>query len=346
MLNSANTRSIAHVRSLNVPLHYVQAWVVTIGMGLSGQAYAATEWIAVTPWPQNNYHAVNLQTFANKVKEVTGGEVTIRVHTGGDLGLKGPELLNATRDGIVQISDMLLTQQVGEEPLLGLESVPYLTRSFEELAILQKHVKPYYHEIAGENNQKFLYFTPWPGQGLFSKTEVTDLADMKNMKVRTVEKNGTDFFNAMDAIAIQMPWGEVIPGLASGAIQGVSTSSPSATDGKFWEFIDYYNRFNWQSASQAVSVNLDAWEALTSTQREQIENIAAELQPLFWEIAQNEDSANIARLQESGMTVTLPSETLSQQLTEAAEPLWGEFIKRVGGPAQSIIDDYRQEANR
>lgn len=318
----------------------------TIALLGSSPTYASTDWIAVTPWPQNNYHARNLQKFAEKVDEVTNGEIKITVHTGGDLGLKGPELLAATRDGIVQISDLLLTQQVGEEPLLGLESVPYLTRNFQELALLQKHAKPYYDEIAQNNNQKFLYLVPWAGQGLFSKTQVNSLEDVHRMKVRTVEKNGTDFFNAMNATAIQMPWSEVVPGLASGAIQGVSTSSPSAVDGKFWEFVDFYNRLNWQSASQAVSINLDAWNEITEEQREKISALAAQLQPSFWDTAQAEDDDNIAQMQANGMTITEPSAEFAQELSSVAEPLWQNFIQQVRGPSQVIIEGYRQEANR
>jgi len=312
----------------------------------AGAARAATDLTVVTVWPQNNYHVKNLEQFAQKVREVTRGEVTLTIHSGGSLGLKGPELLGSLRDGIVDMADMLITQQVGEEPLLGLEAVPYLTRSLDELALLQEVARPYYDKIAARNNQKILYLVPWPGQGLFSKASTDGIAGFQGIKVRTVERNGTDLFKALGAAPIQMPWGEVIPALASGAIDGVSTSSPSGVDGKFWEFLGYFNRMNWQVASQAVSVNLDAWKRLSREHQQAIEDAARALQPKFWQVADAEDKANIDVLMKNNIQVTSPSEALAAALTQAAQPLWDAFAQRVGPEARSIIAEYRAKTGR
>jgi len=313
---------------------------------VAGTAQATTDWTVVTVWPKNNYHIKNLEQFAQKVREATRGEVTLSIHSGGDLGLKGPELLGSLRDGIVDMADMLITQQVGEEPLLGLEAVPYLTRSLEELAVLQEVARPYYDKIAARNNQKILYLVPWPGQGLFSKASTDQMAGFQGIKVRTVERNGTDLFKALGAAPIQMPWGEVIPALASGAIDGVSTSSPSGVDGKFWEFLGYFNRMNWQVASQAVSVNLDAWNRLAPEHQRAIEAVARALQPQFWQVADAEDKANITVLVKNNIRVTSPSDALAAALTKAAQPLWEAFAQRVGTDAQNIIAAYRAKTGR
>ncbi len=320
--------------------------VLACALGAAGSAALAADWIAVTAWPQSNFQARSLQAFAAEVEKATQGEVKIKVHTGGDLGLKGPELLGAVRDGIVPMADMLLSQQVGDAPLLGLESVPYLTRNLDELAVLQKHALPYYQKLAEQNNQKFLYFVPWPGQGLFTKQPAETIAQLKGVKIRTIDKNGTDFFKALGGVPIQMPWGEVVPALASGAIQGVTTSSPSGVDGKFWEFVGHFNRINWHSSSDAVSVNLDAWNDLKPEQRQAIEEVAARMQPQFWATARDEDSRNAKQLADNGIKVIEPSAQMAEELTRTAEPLWQGFAKAVGPDAQRIIEAYRQESGR
>lgn len=320
--------------------------ILGAAMSVGSTATAATEWTTVTVWPESNYHVKALRQFAEGVTKVTNGEVKMVVHSGGDLGLKGPELLAAVRDGIVQVADMLMTQQVGQAPLLGLESVPYLTRNYQELAQLQKIAIPYYQKIAEKNNQKFLYFLPWPGQGLFSKAPSNTIDGFKKIKVRTVDKNGTDFFSALGSTPIQMPWGEVVPALASGAIDAVTTSSPSGVDGKFWEFLKHFNRLNWQSASQAISVNRDAWNKISPKNQKAIEALAAELQPKFWAMAAEQDRQALETLKKNNMQVIDPDAALSAALTKAAEPLWADFIKRVGPDAEKIIKEYRQVSGR
>src|SRR3954468_23055800 len=86
-------------------------------------ASAATSLDLATVWPDGNFHTTNAKKFADEVGKVTGGEVKITVHAGGSLGFKGPEQLRAVRDGLVPLADILNIQQVGDEPMLGTESI-------------------------------------------------------------------------------------------------------------------------------------------------------------------------------------------------------------------------------
>ena len=60
---------------------------------------------------------------------------------------------------------------------------------------------------------------------------------------------------------VQIPWGETVPALASGAVVGVTTSSVSGVDGKFWEFLKYFYRTNHVWSSQILTVNNDCWKS-------------------------------------------------------------------------------------
>jgi TRAP-type C4-dicarboxylate transport system substrate-binding protein len=319
----------------------VAAAAVTMALSLPQIAAAAEEWDLPLAWPLGNFHVTNAQTFADEVKAATGGEVVITVQPGGILGYKGPEMLGVVRDGLVPIGDVLLNQQVGEEAFLGIESVPYLASGFTEVRALQTFSRPIYEEIARKHNQKILYIVPWPGQNVYSKTEVKTIADLKGLKIRTVDKNGTEFFGKLGASPTQLPWGEVVPSLASGAINGVTTSSSSGVDGKFWEFLKYVNQFHWQSASNMVNVNLDAWNKLSPEHQSTIENLASKLEARFWEAAIDEDKAKLAVLAENGVQISTPDPALKGDLVAVAERMWGEFIADVpeAGP---VIAAYRK----
>lgn len=70
---------------------------------------AKTKWNANSVWPPKNQHSVGLEEFAKKVNAATKGELELVVHSGGALGYKGPELLKVVRDGLVPVSDMLIS---------------------------------------------------------------------------------------------------------------------------------------------------------------------------------------------------------------------------------------------
>ncbi|EKX58737.1 TRAP transporter solute receptor [Rhodobacter sp. AKP1] len=302
-------------------------------------AWAETKWDMSIVWPEGNFHTQNAMAFADAVKEATDGEVVITVHSGGALGIKGPEGMAAVRDGLVPIAEILLNQQVGEAPVLGIETLPFLAPTMADLALLHKFYRPKLDEVAAGMNQKILYMVPWPGQAVFAPNAINTVEDLKGLTIRVVDSNGNDFFGALGATPIQMPWGEVVPSLAAGTIKGVTTSSSSGVDGAFWEFTKYMSTFNWQASSNIMSVNLDAWNALPLETRQKIEETAAGLEGQFWLNSRAEDAKKIATLKENGVEVSAPSPELSAALLEKALPLWDAYKTRVP-EAAPIIDAY------
>ena len=318
----------------------VIAFTATCALAFAATAASAeTAWDMSIVWPEGNFHTQNAMAFAEGVKEATDGEVVITVHSGGALGIKGPEGMAAVRDGLVPIADILLNQQVGEAPVLGIETLPFMAPTMAELALLHKFYRPKLEEIAESMNQKVLYMVPWPGQAVYSPNKIETLDDMKGLTIRVVDANGTAFFEALGATPIQMPWGEVVPSLAAGTIKGVTTSSSSGVDGAFWEFTKNMSTFNWQASSNIVSVNLDAWNDLPLETQTKIEELAEQMEGQFWLNSRAEDAKKIATLKEHGMDVSAPSPELQAALLEKALPLWEEFKTRVPDAAP-VIDAY------
>ena len=189
-----------------------------IALGAASLAQAQTKLDLSTVWPDSNFHTANVKRYAEEVAKATGGQVQITVHAGGSLGFKGPEHLRAVRDGLVPMADVLNNQQIGDEPLFGLESLPFLIGNQDDMRALQKHTRPIYDQVAARNNQKILYIVPWPTQYLHMKAKADTLDGLKGIKVRVPDRNAADMLNAAGMAGILIPWGETIPALASGAV--------------------------------------------------------------------------------------------------------------------------------
>src|SRR5215213_11113544 len=146
-------------------------------------AAAQVKWDLSTVWPETNFHTQNARRFADEVKKATNGAVEITVKSGGQLGFKGPEQLRAVRDGLVPMADILNIQQVGDEPVMGVEGIPFISNNVEELKVLHKYLRPEYEKVALKNNQTILYMVPWPTQYLHLKVKAESLDALKNIKI-------------------------------------------------------------------------------------------------------------------------------------------------------------------
>ncbi|MFK5980810.1 MAG: TRAP transporter substrate-binding protein [Rhizobiaceae bacterium] len=314
-------------------------------MALTNSLHAA-EWDLPLTWGDGNFHVKNAHTFAKVVEQVTGGDVKINIHSGGSLGFKGPEMLTAIRDGLIPIGDILLSQQTGERKILGIEAQPFMVHSLDELAVLHKHFKAQLDKVAADYNQKILYIVPWPKQYVYTKITAKSVSDFKGIKIRTFNSATTDMFNRIGMTSVQLPWGEVVPSLAAGTINSVTTSASAGVDGKFWEFLKVMYPTSHVWGSNVVSVNLDAWKALSDKNRSAIESVAALLQPVFWEVSRAEDEAKVKVLKKNGIEVGDITPEMLAKMQQLTGSMTDEYIKDVGESARTIIEAFKQEVGR
>ncbi len=317
-----------------------------LSVSLTATALAETEWDLPLAWPDGNFHVENAKTFAKVVGQVTGGEVTINIHPGGSLGFKGPEMLNAVGDGLVPVGEMLLNQQVGERKILGLETQPYIIEDLDQLAVFHKHFRPAIEGVAAEYNQRVLYVVPWPRQYVYTKMEARGVADLAGIKIRTYNDTTTEMFNRIGMTSVQLPWGEVVPSLAAGTIDAVTTSASSGVDGKFWEFLTHMYPTSHVWSSNMVSVNLDAWNDLTAGQRDAIEAAARMLEPVFWQVSKAEDAAKSRILNERGVALGEVTAAMLADMQAATEPMLAEALAELGDAGEAIVDGFLQEIGR
>lgn len=290
--------------------------------------------------PEGNFQVENAKEFAEAVKTATGGEVTITVNAAGSLGFKGPDQLGAVRDGLVDMADINISQQVGLNPLFGAEGVPFLVSSMDELKDYHAFLRPEFQKLAQRYNQKILYMVPSPAQYVYLKEKIDNIEGFSGIPVRGADKNTVDIITAIGMAGVVMPWGELLPALASGRVDGVATSATSGVDGKFWEFLDYIYPTNHTWGSNAVTINLNTWSKISEKNREAIKRVAVELEPKFWETSMQGDLDSIKSMSENGMTLVPLSNELLGQIADKAATVQAAFFQRVP-EALPIVEAYK-----
>lgn len=307
---------------------------------------AKTTWNANSVWPPNNHHTIGLEEFAAKVKAATNGELEIQVSAGGALGYKGPELLKAVRDGLVPLSDMLVSGVAGDEKLFQLVTLPFLVLDFQEAKLLNETARPYFDKAAAKWGQKILYIAPWPGAGLWTKRKIATVEDMKGLKTRTYDKNGALVVEATGGTPYALPFSEVYSSLATGLIDSVITSTPTGVDGKFWEVLKYYHPMNITVATDMVNVNLAAFNKLDKATQEALIKAGQEMEAAMWAKVVEIDKEKEAICNQNGIETVPASKELLKSLSAVTEGIRNDWLKDAPPDARKIIEEFNQKVQR
>lgn len=311
------------------------------------KAAEPVKWVANSVWPPNNHQSIGLLEFADKVKEVTNDKVELSVQTGGALGYKGPELLKVVRDGLVPVSDILTSGVAGDEPLFGVVTLPFLIQSFEEGKILNDIARPYFDKVAEEKwGQKILYIAPWPAAGLWSKDEIKSVDEMKGLKTRTYDKNGALVIEAAGGTPYPLPFSEVYSSLATGVIDSVLTSTPTAVDAKFWEVLKYYAPINVTMATDLVTVNLKAFNELDKETQDALIKAGKEMEEAMWDKVAALDKEKETMCNENGLATVKPSKEFLNDLSEITKDIRAEWLKDAPVEAKEIVEKFNKQVGR
>ncbi|MAL97722.1 MAG: C4-dicarboxylate ABC transporter substrate-binding protein [Alteromonadaceae bacterium] len=318
----------------------------TSALALAGTAaLAETKWDMSTAWGPNNFQAESAIAFADAVRDATDGSVDITVHLSGDTGVKITEKLAAVETGIVQMADMLLFLQAGEEPFLGIDTLPYLIQGQDEMKVWLETAGPTYDEIFARRNQKVLYYVPWPSPGVYSTKPIVSAGDLAGQRIRAFNATSFTLLEKMGAAPVELPFEDLATAVAAGTVDGAATSTSTGANSKLYQFTKNFNPLNWSMSPDAVTVNLDAWNALSDEERATIERLADEMEADFWAASAAEDEKQTAVLVENGMVISQADDSLKAKMAEAGKAMWADFFASVP-EAKPVVEAYAEKTGK
>ena len=287
----------------------------------------------------NNFHTKGAERFAKLVEQYTNGSVKITVHAGSSLVKGNP--LKAVKDGTAAMTDMFIPFTAGGGKVFGISALPFVANSYDDAYKLYQLSKPAYDAVAKKWNQKMLYAVSWPPSGLYTKHPVNSTADFKDIKARTYDKNSATFIKMAGGNAVALPWGEVYSALQTGMVNAVVTSSASGKDGKFWEVLSNFTQINYAYPLQAVTINLDYWNALSKEQQNAMLKAAKEIEDAQWKASKAEDALALKTLAEHSMKIHEASPTLKKELAEVGKKMLDAYLKDADETIRKIFEKYQ-----
>ena len=309
-------------------------------------ARAQTRWQFATPYPDGNFHTVNLRSFVKQVEDAAPGKLSIQVHSNGSL-LKMPEIRRGVQTGQAQLGEILLSAYGNEDPFLEVDGIPMLVTSFDQARTLARLQKPYVEARLARQGITLLYMVPWPQSGLYSNTALTALEQLRGTKFRTFNAMTQRFATLIGAIPTLVQVPELPQAFATGVVNAMVTSAATGVDSQAWDFVKQFVPVGFTRTKNAVFVNTRALQGLPAEVQAAIKAAATKAEETGWVLAQKEEADKQATLAARGMTVTDPAPAaLMAELVKVGDTLATEWIAKAGEDGAKLVAEYKAAIGR
>ena len=300
----------------------------------------AEKWDMALAYGAGNFHSANAAEFAKNVSEKSGGKLTIVTHPGGSL-FKGGEIFRAVRTGQAQIGERFMSALGKEDPLLEVDSQPFLATSYSDAMKLYKASKPGIIKGLEEKGLVFLYAVPWPAQGLYSKKEINSVADLKGLKFRAYNSATIRIAELTGMAPTKIEAAEISQAFSTGAVESMITSPTTGKNSKIWENgVKYFYDIAAWFPKNMVIVHRGAWNKLDSATQELVMKEAAVAERKGWDLSKKGNVADKKALAAAGMQVGKVNSELQKHFQEVGATMAEEWKKKAGSRGASVLATY------
>ncbi|ESR25916.1 TRAP transporter substrate-binding protein DctP [Lutibaculum baratangense] len=316
-------------------------------LAAGGASAQSVNWDLVNEYEPNSVHAQTADKFIEELSARSNGEINVTAHHGASLGYKSLDQFDAVGDGAVQVASSYVGAWAGISPIFLLPSLPFLAPTVEDTRALYEAATPYYEAVLEDNNQVFLFATPWPPSGIWANKPVDSKDALSGLRIRTYDANGTVTMREAGANPIQLSWADVVPQLATNGIDAVLTSADGGAAAQLWEHQSHFTEVNYAMPLQIVHINRDVYEGLTDEQKEAVEAAADAAEEFGWGLLAERVQENYAEMEGHGMTVVTDVSSdfidfLSQSGTKAID----DWKSKFGDEAETLLSDYESRRNQ
>ena len=308
---------------------------------LAGAAQAQTKWNLPSAYPANNYLTENLVQFGKEVEAATGGKIAITVHPNSSL-FKAPEIKRAVMSGQAQVGEVLMSLHENEDPIFGIDVVPFLATSFDQSKKLWSVSRPAVEKKLESQGVKVLFAQAWPPQGLYAKKDINSVEDMKGLKFRSYNPGTARIAELSGAQPVTIQAAELPQALATGVVNSFISSGATGYDSKVWESLTHWYDAQAWIPKNVVFINKGVFDALPKDQQEAVMKAAKAAEERGWKTVTEKAGWYISELKAKGMKVQPPGPELAAGLKKYGEALTADWLKKAGADGQAVVEAYKK----
>lgn len=302
-----------------------------VAISCAGLAHAATYNLKFghTGAPNHHYQMI-AEKFANRVAELTNGDVKIAVFPSDQLG-KQLEITEGVMIGthdMCQTSDTILSNWI---PDFGIGNLPFIFNDDQDYRKVfdgpigekfAKLVEPHGAVVIGwwENGMRHL---------TNNTREVKSPADMKGMNIRVPEGEiFVDTFKALGTNPTVVSFGELYSALQLKTVDGQENPPAHVVTQKFYEVQKYITRTGHIHMSSPILMNKALLEKMPKKYQDAIKQAGREMGPIHTQMVADLEKEQWKEIADKGMKIT---DVDKAPFREAVKPVIEKFKKKLDG---------------
>ena len=227
--------------------------------------------------------------WSTTVPLITGGRVHAHVVPSERSGVRGQDVLQLLRLGVVSFGNVLLALAASEEPELNGIDLPLLNPDIQHLRQTVEIWRPRLTALLEERyGVKLLAIYTYPAQVMFCRDAFSGLSDLAGRRVRTSSVGQSELVAALGGIPVVIPFSEIVPAMRRGVVQCAITGSKSGNSIGLHEVSTHISRLGISWGVSIFAANLAYWEALPEEVRQQLVPGIERLQQDIWAASDQE----------------------------------------------------------
>jgi TRAP-type transport system periplasmic protein len=311
---------------------------LALATALPAQA-AEVNWKFYTYFAANDKPTELHKAFASDIYKASKQRFQIQVFSSGELPYKASDVLRAVGTNQVQMGDVALGFVAGDVPELNAFAMPFACSSMDKF--YDKAAPAVETDIntvlTGKFKTRSIMQWVMPPQQLWLVKPVAGIDGLKNLKVRSWNREQADMMKLLGGSGVTITPAEVIPALQRGVVDGAFTAAVPALDWKFNEVTKMGYMMNLTLAHQIVAVNDQELAKLPADLKKLLLDKTREWAPKYRQGLIEADKAARKTLTDKGVVLLEPNAKDMDKLRSMTLPMRAEWAAKNGAVAHRML---------
>ena len=280
--------------------------------------------------PVGNHLTRGQEFFAERVKEISKGRVSIEVYTAGTL-FTAKDFTKALPAGAVDMAQSLITLWSGLVPAANFTDMPLFFDNWPHAwRVYDSEVGEILRKEMEKAGVKVLFWMQDGKAGFASKRPLNTLNDFKGKRIRAPGELMSHTIRALGGVPTFMGGGEVYLALQRGTVDGAISSLTSFVDRKYYEVTKYVTEPNFAFGLYACMINLNKWNSLPPHIQKILLAAGQKTQEWGRKEVEKSDLAALDELKKKGMEIHFLQKTEKEAWRKACKPVYDLVIQKAG----------------
>jgi len=290
--------------------------------------------------PKTTAYGIAADIFDAKLKELSGGKLSIDQFPGAQLGQE-PVMLQKLRTGDI---DFIITSTANAStlaPQAGVFSLHFIFRDQKHLAntLADPAVSKAFRDMIKDSVQsaQVLGLLTMGFRNIYSKKDIKNLDDIKGMKVRVqATKTEDTHFPAYGSQTVHMPFGEVYTSLQTGVVNIAENGVNVYMANKHYEVAPILSMTEHEANNNCIWVSDKTWNSLSAQEKEWVQAAADEVSKKEPALGLKLETDSAEKLKTMGVKVVDGVD--KSGFIKAAAPIQDQLAKELGPHAVKILE--------